>query len=155
MTITQKKPRYTMLSGNKTSDVDALAKVFKQLTGRDPTPARVLEKLLDMDTEIKLLEENAENIHQTSMHRRLAAARATKHATKAAAIQALGAEASRRSMKAAQTRSERQGLGARDERIREIAATEFATKKHGYLKRTAAKVGRTERQVKNIIRTRK
>lgn len=34
----KKKVRLTLLSGKKTQDVNALAKLFKHLTGRDPTP---------------------------------------------------------------------------------------------------------------------
>lgn len=33
-----KKVQLTVLSGKKTQDVNALAKLFKRLTGRDPTP---------------------------------------------------------------------------------------------------------------------
>ncbi len=34
----KKKVRLTLLSGKRTQDVNALAKLFKRLTGRDPTP---------------------------------------------------------------------------------------------------------------------
>jgi hypothetical protein len=33
-----KKPKVIVLSGKKTKDIAELAKMFKSLTGRDPTP---------------------------------------------------------------------------------------------------------------------
>jgi hypothetical protein len=45
----KKKPRLALLSGKKTQDVDALAKLFKRLTGKDVTPKERIEmqKILD------------------------------------------------------------------------------------------------------------
>lgn len=45
----KKKVKLALLSGKKTQDVDALAKLFKRLKGRDMTPAEraSAQKILD------------------------------------------------------------------------------------------------------------
>jgi hypothetical protein len=49
MTKPKKKVRLTLLGGKRTQDVNALAKLYKRVTGRDMTPAERIsaQKILD------------------------------------------------------------------------------------------------------------